>query len=61
MVKRVLDSVVHEMSQTPTYNGFSVMDKNKEVVKQMMAYRDLWAQDGTINQNQGQTQHSFIK
>lgn len=67
MVKRVLDSVVHEMSQTPTYNGFSVMDKNKEVVKQMMAYRDLWAQDGTISntnsnmsdrsyQTQGQTQ-----
>jgi hypothetical protein len=58
MVKRVLDSVVHEMSQTPEFSKASITDKNKEVVKQMMTYRDLWVQDGTItNENQMQTQY----
>jgi len=52
MVKRVLDSVVHEVSQTPASSGMSVSEKNREVVKQMVSYRDLWAQDGTIGQQQ---------
>lgn len=48
MVKRVLDSVVHEVSQSPTTSSLPVPEKNREVVKQMVSYRDLWAQDGTI-------------
>lgn len=52
MVKRVLDSVVHEVSQTPATSGMSVSEKNREVVKQMVSYRDLWVQDGTIGQPQ---------
>ncbi len=54
MVKRVLDSVVHEVSQTPATAGLSTSEKNHEVVKQMVSYRDLWAQDGTIGQHQQQ-------
>jgi hypothetical protein len=56
MVKRVLDSVVHEVSQTPAMAGLSTSEKNREVVKQMVSYRDLWAQDGTIGQYQHQHQ-----
>lgn len=56
MVKRVLDSVVHEVSQSPASSGMSVSEKNREVVKQMVSYRDLWAQDGTIGQPQAPTQ-----
>ena len=56
MVKRVLDSVVHEVSQSPTTSGMSVSERNREVVKQMVSYRDLWAQDGTIGQPQAPTQ-----
>ena len=52
MVKRVLDSVVHEVSQTPALLGLTTSEKNREVVKQMVSYRDLWAQDGTIGQQQ---------
>ena len=52
MVKRVLDSVVHEVSQTPTTSTLSTSEKNREVVRQMVSYRDLWAQDGTIGQPQ---------
>lgn len=48
IVKRVLDSVVHEASQTPAISGASTIEKNKYVVKQMSMYRDLWTQDGTI-------------
>jgi hypothetical protein len=50
MVKRVLDSVVHEVSQTPAMAGLSTPERNHEVVKQMVSYRDLWTQDGTIGQ-----------
>ena len=56
MVKRVLDSVVHEVSQSPASSGMSVSEKNREVVKQMVSYRDLWAQDGTIGQPQASAQ-----
>ena len=56
MVKRVLDSVVHEVSQSPASSGMSVSEKNREVVKQMVSYRDLWAQDGTIGQQQATAQ-----
>ena len=52
MVKRVLDSVVHEVSQTPATSGLPTSEKNREVVRQMVSYRDLWAQDGTIGQPQ---------
>lgn len=52
MVKRVLDSVVHEVSQTPTTSTLSTSEKNREVVRQMVSYRDLWAQDGTIGKQQ---------
>lgn len=48
MVKRVLDSVVHEVSQTGSLATKSTSEKNREVVRQMKMYRDLWAQDGTI-------------
>ena len=56
MVKRVLDSVVHEVSQSPASSGMSVSEKNREVVRQMVSYRDLWAQDGTIGQQQSTAQ-----
>lgn len=48
MVKRVLDSVVGEMDNNPRLADVSLQDKNREVVKQMMMYRDLWVQDGTV-------------
>lgn len=65
MVKRVLDGVVHEMNMNPSLKSASTTDKNKEVVKQMMQYRDLWAQDGLINLNhnhfqQPQTQYQTL-
>lgn len=50
MVKRVLDSVINELGQNPSVNQMDITDKNREVVKQMVMYRDLWAQDGIINQ-----------
>lgn len=50
MVKRVLDSVVHEVSQSPATSSLPTSEKNREVVRQMVSYRDLWAQDGTIGQ-----------
>jgi hypothetical protein len=40
--------VVHEVSQSPTTASMSVAEKNREVAKQMMSYRDLWVQDGTV-------------
>lgn len=58
-VKRVLDSVVHEVSQLPAFASMSVAEKNREVAKQMMSYRDLWVQDGTVgsSSHQGETRH----
>ena len=50
MVKRVLDSVINELGQNPSVSQMDITDKNREVVKQMVMYRDLWAQDGIINQ-----------
>ena len=53
MVKRVLDSVVHEVSQTPGLSGSPIGEKNNEVIRQMLSYRDLWSQDGTIGGSSG--------
>lgn len=64
MVKRVLDSVINELSQNPSINQMELIDKNREVVKQMAMYRDLWVQDGIINegnQTQVNTQQSKQK
>lgn len=57
MVKRVLDSVINELGQNPSVSQMDITDKNREVVKQMVMYRDLWAQDGIINQQNQQQQH----
>lgn len=57
MVKRVLDSVINELSQNPSINQMEIIDKNREVVKQMVMYRDLWVQDGIIGQQQQPYQH----
>lgn len=54
MVKRVLDSVVHEISQHPILSKETTIVKNREVVKMMMTYRDLWVQDGIITNTSDQ-------
>lgn len=58
MVKRVLDSVINELGQNPSVSQMDITDKNREVVKQMVMYRDLWAQDGIINQQNHQQQQN---
>lgn len=60
MVKRVLDSVINELGQNPSVNQMDITDKNREVVKQMVMYRDLWAQDGIINQQNQQQQYQEL-
>ena len=60
MVKRVLDGVINELSQNPNIQSLDIIDKNKEVVKQMVMYRDLWVQDGTINNSNSNRINSSI-